>query len=424
MRRKRQSCGIEKKCSLIVISLILCFAGQCLAQGPASQKAKASLRQEVPKAVLQSPVVGKAVPEKKPAPATSFGVVEPQDAAAFFEGARKLSSTDFALAIRLYQRGLLMKPDAWNSRNELAALYEKQGQWNSAFAEYETINKALASSESFSNVIRVLGRAGYPRKAATTARNAFARYPGQPQYLFQAGELFAQAGLSAEALAALQEYLKLKPDDGQALLLCGSIYEKAARPVDALGAYLRAEKLMKNNKEAAAAVKRLKSGAVITAGIAVFLPPGWNAAKDGLQNIQEGQRVSLTVKNSGDPAALALATARDALSRDLFTAENRKSYEQARKLRQELAKSDPEAAKKMESMPLPFYATGDFTAMKGAKKTLLSTSESVQPGMESAVAVAVPAGGKIYIFLWRAARPAADGEKLLTLLISQTVWPL
>lgn len=423
MRRNGQSRGIKKICLLIVIPLVLCFAGQCLAQGPASKKAKALQRQEAPKAVLQAPA-GKAEPEKKPAPATSFGVAEPQKATAFFEEARKMTPVDSALAISLYQRGLVMKPDAWPEREELAVLYEKQGQWNMALDEYESINQAVVSAESFTNVIRSLGKAGYPRKAAATARKAFDQYPGQPQFLLLAGKLFDQAGSSAEALAALSEYLKLKPDDGQALLLCGSIYETAARPADALGAYLRAEKIMKNNKEASAAVKRLKSGAVITAGVAVFLPPGWNAEKDGLQNILEGQRVSLTVKNSGDPAALALSAAQNALPGDLFTAQNRKIYEQSRQLRQELAQSDPEAVKKMEAIPLPVYSTGDYTAIKGAKIVLLSTSESVQPGMESAVAVAVPAGGKIYIFLWRAARPAADGEKVLTLLISQTVWPL
>lgn len=424
MRRKIKFFGMKTICLLIVMTIVLCFSGQCLAQGPVSKKAKAPPRQEALKAVSQVPAGVKAKPEKKPVPATSFGLAVPQDAAAFFEEARKMAPVDPALAIRLYQRGLMMKPDAWPERKALAVLYEKQGQWNMALEEYEAINKALASDENFANVIRTLGKAGYPRKAAAEARKAFAQYPSRPQFLLQAGELFHEAGEEAAATAALQEYLKLKPDDGQALLLSGSVYEKAARSADALRSYLRAEKIMKNNKEASAAANRLKSGAVFTAGVAIFLPPGWNAETDGLQNIPEGQRVTLTVQKSGDPAALALSAARDALPRDLFTVENRKIYEQSRQLRKEMAQSDPEAAKKMEAIPLPFYSTGDYTAIKGAKIALLSTSESLQPGMESAVAVAVPRSGKTYIFLWRAARPAADGEKLLTLLISQTVWPL
>lgn len=424
MRRKIQIFGIKPVCLLIAITIVLCFSGQCLAKGPASKKAKASLRQEAPNAVLPASAGVNAEPEKKPAPVASFGVAAPKDAAVFFEEARKMAPVDPALAIRLYRRGLMMKPDAWTSRKELAALYEKQGQWNMAIEEYDTIYKTVASSENLTNVIRSLGKAGYSRKAAATARKAFAHYPGQPQYLLLAGEFFDQAGMSAESLAALQEYLKIKPDDGQALLLSGSVSEKAGKPADALRSYLSAEKIMKNSKEVFAAVNRMKSRAVFTAGVAIFLPPGWNAEANGLQNIQEEQRVTLTVKNAGDPAVLALSAARDALPRDLFTVENRKIYVQSRKLRKEMAQIDPEAARKMEAIPLPFYSTGDYTAIKRAKIVLLSTSESVQPGMESAVAVAVPRSGKIYVFLWRAARPAADGEKLLTLLISQTAWPL
>ena len=424
MRRKRQSCGIEKKCSLIVISLILCFAGQCLAQGPASQKAKASLRQEAPKAVLQAPVVGKAEPKKKPVPATSFGVVEPQDAAAFFEEARKLSSTDTALAIRLYQRGLLMKPDAWTSRNELAVLCEKQSQWNLALAEYEAINKATGSAGSYTDLVRTLDKAGYPRSAADSARKAFAKYPKQPLFLFRAGELFQKSGADVEAAAAIQEYLKLKPDDGKALILLGSIHEKAGRPADALRTYLRAEKLMKGDKNLADAAKRLRTGTTVLGGLTIFLPQGWSAEKDGIVNIQGGQRITVAVKSTGDPAALALSTARESMPRGLFSAENLKQNEQSKKKQNELARIDPEFAKKMPTMQMPFYSTGEVSGMKGAKKALLSTSETLQPGMVSAAAVAVPFGGKTYIFLWRAAQPAADGEKTLIQLLGRTVWPL
>ncbi len=73
---------------------------------------------------------------------------------------------------------------------------------------------------------------------------------------------------------------------------------------------------------------------------------------------------------------------------------------------------------------MPLYSQGDFPEMKGAKKALFSTSETSQPGMESAVAIAVPKDRKIFIFLWRAALPATDGEKTLTQFIGQTVWPL
>lgn len=408
----------------IVISLVLCWAGQCLAKDPAQSQAKSAPKQESRQSVLPAPAGEKVQPAEKPVAATSFGIVEPQDAAALFAEARKLAPTDPAFAIRLYLRGFVMQPEAWAQRKELAALYEKHEQWNLALAEYQTINKAVASAESFTDVIRMLDAAGYPREAAASARKAFAQYPGRSQFLLLVGDLLRKSGADDEALAVIKEYSKLNPKEGKPFFLSGSIHEKAGRLPEALQDYLRAEKLLKDDMETAAALKRIRSNAATIGGLTIFLPPGWNAENDGLFQIGEGQRVTLSVKNSGKPADLALAAALETMPGELFTAESRKSYEQLRKLRREMSKIDPEALKQMESIPLPLYSTGDFPTLKGAKKALLSTSESVLPGMESAVAIAVPKDGKIFIFLWRAALPTAAGEKTLTQLIGRSVWPL
>lgn len=424
MRRKMISCGLTRICIPIVISLVLCFAAQGLSQGLARKKAEAAPPRESEQVISQAPAAGEAAPAKKPVAVTSFGIAEPQGAEAFFQEARKLATADPAGASRLYRRGIMIKPDAWVERRELAALYEKQGQWNLALAEYEAINKATGSAESFTDVVRTLDKDGYPRAAAAAARKAFAEYPGRPQFLFQAGELFRKAGADGDAAAALQEYAKLKPKEGRAFFLLGSIHEKAGRQSDALIAYLRAEKLMQDDRDTVDALKRIRSNAATIEGLTIFLPAGWSAEKDGVVNIQGGERVTVTAKTSGNPADLALSAALATMPRDLFTAQNRKNHEKSRKLRQEMAGIDPSSAKMMEAMPLPFYSTGDVPGLAGAKKALLSTSETRQPGMESAAAVAVPSGGKIYIFLWRAALPVADGENLLTLLISQTAWPL
>jgi tetratricopeptide (TPR) repeat protein len=425
MRRKNQFFGIKPVCFLIVMTIVLCLSGQCLAKGPAPKKAKAAPRQEAPKAaVLPTHVADKAEPEKKPAPPASFGVPAPQDAAAFFEEARKLAAADPVSAVALYQRGMMLKPDAWKERKELGALYEKQGQWNMALAEYETIFRVEKSAEISANRVRMLDKTGYPRTAAAEARKAFAQYPGQPQFLLQAGELYHKSQDEAPATAALQEYLQLKPDDGKALILLGSVYEKTKKPADALNAYLRAEKQVKGNQEAADAVKRLRSGSVVIDRLTIFLPRGWAADKDGLTNLQSGERVTVSVKSAGSPAALALTAAREAMPQEPFSKENLKQQEQLKKMRQELSKKDPEAAKNIPSGIMPLYTQGDFPPLKGAKKAVLSTSETIQPGMESAVAAAVPAAGEIYVFLWRASLPAADGEKTLGLLLEQAAWPL
>ena len=403
IRNKTHSGLRERSLALVMVIVVgLCLPPLSFSQGTAGEKAE---------------------PAQKPTAAPSFGIAEPQGTEDLFREARKLSLTDPIGAGRLYERGFMLKPDAWTERKELAALYEKQQQWNLALGQYEAINRATESAESFTDLVRALDRAGYSRAAAAAARKAFARYPGQPGFLFLAGEIFQKYGAEADAVAALQEYLKITPGDGKALLLLGSIHEKAGRSADALNAYLSAEKLMKNDQEAASAVKRLRSGAAFVEGLTIFLPPGWNVEKNGLSHVGEGQRVEVTVKTSGNPAKLALAAASETMPPGLFTAEKRKNHEQSRKLREELVKIDPVAAKTMEAMPLLFYSTGDFPGMTGAKKALLATSESARPGMESAAAIAVPHGNRIYIFLWRAAMPAPEGEKTLTRLIGQTVWP-
>lgn len=413
---------MKKFCFPIVIVLVFCMVAQGFSEGPAKKKAAAP-KQASEQGITKYPAGEKVEQPQKPV-ATSFGIAEPKDASAFFQEARKLAPADPVGAIRLYQRGLFLKSDAWMERKELADLCEKQGQWNFALAEYEVINKATGSAGSFTDLVRTLDKAGYPRAAAVSARKAFVKYSNQPLFLFSAGELFQKSGADVEAAAAIQEYLKLKPDDGKALLLLGIIHEKAGRAADALRTYLRAEKLMKGDKNLADAAKRLRAGTTVLGGLTIFLPAGWSAEKDGIVNVQGGQRVTVTVKSSGDPAVLALSSARETMPQGLFSAESLKLNKEFKKMQKELAKADPKFAKKMPAMQMPFYSTDDVPGMKGAKKALLSTSETAQPGMESAAAVAVPAGGKIYIFLWRAARPAADGEKLLTLLISQIVWSL
>lgn len=416
--------GMKRFCLPLVVALCFFVVMPGFSQGPAKKKGKAVPKQTSKEVVSESPKGEKAAQEKKQVPLISFGVEGPKDAAAFFQEARKLASTDPVGAIRLCQRGLFLKSDAWVERKELAVLCEKQGQWNLALAEYEAINKVIGSVESFTDLVRTLDKAGYPRTAAAAARKAFTKYSNQPLFLFQAGELFQKSGADVEAATAIQEYLKLKPDDGKALLLLGTIHEKAGRPADALRTYLHAEKLMKGDKNLADVAKRLRAGTATVGGLALFLPAGWSAEKDGIVNVQGGQRVTVTVKSTGDPAALVLSSARETMPQGLFSPENLKQNEKFKKMQQELARVDPESAKKIPAMQMPFFSTDDVPGMKGAKKALLSTSETIQPGMASAVAVAVPFGGKTYIFLWRAAMPVADGEKTLILLLGRTVWPL
>lgn len=386
---------------VIAVIFALCLAVPGFAQAPSQEKA-----------------------EQKKGPQPSLGVEEPKDAGTFFKEAQKVAPNDPIGAIGLYQRGLVLKPDAWAERRQLGVLYEKQQQWSPAISEYEAINKATGSKESFADLVRAMDQAGFSRSAATYARRGFEKYPGEPGFLYLAGESFRKAGAEKDAVAALQEYVRLKPDDGKAFFLLGSIHEKAGRKADALRAYLRAGELMKNDRDANDAVKRLQAGAVNVEGLTIFLPQKWLPDKNGLVNIEEGQRIAVTVAASGDPAAIALKAARESMPQGLFTDEAMKSYERLRKMREEAMKARPESAKQMQSAPIPFFATRDAPGPAGSKMALLSTGEVSYPGIESAVALAVPSGGKVYTMIWRAAGPVNDGEKALAEILKQAVWPM
>jgi tetratricopeptide (TPR) repeat protein len=399
MKKERSLSGIHLFCLATAIVLVLCIAGQGISQGPSQEKA-----------------------EQKQGPAPSLGVEEPRDAGTFFREAQRVAQNDPIGAIRLYQRGLILKPDAWPERKQLAALYEKQQQWSLAISEYEAVNKATGSAESFGDVVRAMDKAGFPRSAAATARKAFEKHPDRPLFLYLAGELFQKSGAGNEAVAALQEYTKLTPDEGKAFYLLGSIHEKEGRKVDALRAYLRARELMKNDKDAADAARRLQAGAVTVEGLIIFLPQGWSPDKGGLSNIRDGQRVTVSAATAGDPAVLALKAAREAMPEGMFTDPSLKSYEDFKKMREEMAKIDPGSAKSMESIPTPSFSTRDLPHVAGAKMVLLSTGETPHPDMQSAAAVAVPSGGKIYTMVWKAAGPVEDAEKALGILLKQTMW--
>lgn len=403
--------------------IILCcgLASQGFSESPAGNKAQAVPKQESAQGIQQAPAGEKAGPGEKQVPSTFFGIEEPKDAGAFFKEAQKLAQNDPIGAIRLYQQGLVLKPDAWTERRQLGLLYERQGQWGIGISEYEAINKATGSKESFTDLIRAMENGGFYRSAAVSAREAFNKYP-DPVFLYTAAELFEKSGAEEEALTALRELIKIKPDDGKAFFLLGSINEKAGRFADGLRAYIRAGELLKDDRNAADAVKRLQARIVTVEGLTVIPPPGWLPDKNGLVNPDNGQQVTVGVAAAGDPAEVARRAARETMPEELFTDEALKSSAQLKEKLAEMEKTDPGAAEIIRSVPMPSLNTRDFPGFKGAKIVLASTGEISLPGMESAAALAAPSGGKIYTMVWRGSAPVEDGLKVITDFLEQTMW--
>lgn len=226
------------------------------------------------------------------------------------------------------------------------------------------------------------------------------------------------------AIQLLMECLALKPDEGKAYLLLGGIHEKAGRLPDALRAYMRAAELMKDNRDAADSVKRLAARTFKTENIWIFLPDGWVVEDNGISNTMENQRMTLNVSSGGDPETIAMKAAREAMPEGLFSDESLKSFQEMRAMSEEIKKSDPEQAKMMQSIPMPFFISKDFSGIAGARMVILSTSETAQPGIESACAVSVTKDGKIYLFVLKSHDVAAEGEKTMTDILSRILWPL
>jgi len=350
--------------------------------------------------------------QKKGPPSSLLSVELPKDAEGFFKEADKLLENDPVGAIRLYERGLILKPDAWDKRKKLASLYEKQNQLDLAIYEYEAINKATGSKESFFDLIRSMEKANLIIAAKDIAVNAFKKYPDEPAFLYLSGELFYKSGELNEALKTLQEFIRLKPADGKAFFLMGSIYEKLNKPKEALLAYLRAGELIKNDIGINDAIKRFQAKTFNISDLSIFIPDGWIRDKDGLLSIEGSQRITFFVDPKGDPEKVAIKHAKDAMPYGLFSDEALKAYEEFRK---SLKKETP-------PLPIPFIRVKNMEGKNFAKIVTVSTGEIAHSNIESSVAISTPYKDKVYIIAWRANDIAEKGEKILTGLLEQAIW--
>ena len=355
---------------------------------------------------VYSETVSKEKKDDKKGQSLSFSIDEPKDPSFFFKEAKRIAESDPDYAIMLYQRGLFLKPDAWSERKQLASIYDRQKQYNIAILEYEKINNALGTSESFYDLIKALKNSGYLRNAAMVAKKAYERYPKEYTLLFLAGESMYKAGDEKEAMGLLDKYIKLKPDDDQALFLLGGIYEKNGKLKEALQLYLLAQKILKKYDTINNAVNRLKSKTVTKADMMLFVPDGWTQTEEGMISIDGIQNIIISVKPSDDITEAAL----DAIKNDFPGIDE--IIKSATKNREE---------KDVKSESMSYVNIQDAPNVKNAKIVLATPCKNC-PGAFSIVSLAIPFKEKIYIFTWRSTNPIEDGEKILYKIINQITW--
>jgi len=350
--------------------------------------------------------------QKKDPPPPLLSVELPKDAEGFFKDAERILENDLAGAIRLYEMGLILKPDAWDKRKRLASLYEKQNQLGLAISEYETINKTTGSKESFLDLIRSMEKANFIKAAADNAANAFKKYPDEPVFLYLSGELFYKSGELNQALKALQEFIRLKPTEGKAFFIIGSIYEKLNKPKDALLNYIRAGELIKDDRDINDAIKRFQAKTFNISDLSIFIPDGWIRDKDRLLSMDSSQSINFYVDTKGDPEKIAIKYAKNVMPYGLFTDEALKSYEE---LRKNLKKDTP-------PIPIPFIRARNIEGKNSAKMVSISTGEIAHTNIESSVAISMLYKDKVYTIAWKAEDIAEKGEKILIELFEQAVW--
>lgn len=310
----------------------------------------------------------------------------PMEPEALFNRARTISNQDPVNAIILYKHGLFLKRDAWDARKELALLYEKQGEWGMAINEYETINNATSSKESYQDLIRVLGEAGYYRSAATLAKKAYEKHPKEHHFLLSSAEFYIKAHAYNEAMDVILELIKINPMDAKTYFILGSIYERQEKPKEAFLAYIKAQDINENYSEVKEALERIKRMNATVSGLVIFLPEGYVPTNDGVIHLMTGQMISIVSHPKDDPKTLAI---------------------------RELKKLLPEG--------ISINAvTKDLPHIKNA--VLVKIAYDDRQFFESVAVLAVPTLDKVYLMAWKARAVVEEGEHTLATLANSIVW--
>jgi tetratricopeptide (TPR) repeat protein len=230
---------------------------------------------------------------------------EPRTADDLFKEAQTILEKNPGEAARLLKQGLTMKPDAFPARQQLATLYEKQKQWGFAITEYEIVNRAAGTAESFLALANALARAGYTVEAAIKAEEGAVKYPSHGALQLLAGEQLVASGQFKKAVPYLKRAADLTPKIAQIPALLGQIHEKEGKMIDAMKAYRQALALDKNQKDALSGEARLKTRSVARPGFIVVLPDGWLPSERGIWNPSTGQDITMIVSDKALPVDVA-----------------------------------------------------------------------------------------------------------------------
>ncbi|MCF2507117.1 tetratricopeptide repeat protein [Dyadobacter sp. CY107] len=130
-------------------------------------------------------------------------------------------------AAEIYEKLLQKNPGNIQYGVELAAVYVFNDQFDKAIDTYNVLEKSLGVTEEITHQKEQLYlRQNNLDKALAEAKKLIAAEPGEVSYLVELAEMLIANERIVEAVAPLEEALKVNPDEAQAHVLLADIYRR------------------------------------------------------------------------------------------------------------------------------------------------------------------------------------------------------
>jgi tetratricopeptide (TPR) repeat protein len=133
----------------------------------------------------------------------------------------------YAEAAEIYETLLAKSPENIQYGIELAAVYVFNDQFDKAIDTYNVLEKTLGVTEEITHQKQQLYlRQNNLEKALSEAKKLIASEPGEVSYRVELAEMLIANDRIVEAVAPLEDALKINPDEAQAHVLLADIYRR------------------------------------------------------------------------------------------------------------------------------------------------------------------------------------------------------
>jgi tetratricopeptide (TPR) repeat protein len=148
------------------------------------------------------------------------------------------SSGNLAAAARALEKVAAMRPDSLIDRWRIVDLYLEMGD---PLTAYQSIHRLAADTELtpdlMARVMEVAGYTGKPEPAEQTAAMVQRLSPPNPDLMLKAVQLLVAAGRLHGAIAMIEAYGVLRPNDAKALAQQARLYQWTEQPAKAYAVY-------------------------------------------------------------------------------------------------------------------------------------------------------------------------------------------